>query len=172
VDEESLRAARNGNRTAREQLLRSLQDPLYRLCLGLLRDPEMARDATQETALRLLRALPNFRGGSSVTTWAMGIAINVTREMRRKREDRRWKMEDGEESADGRAERNEEKAVLRRVLDELPERQREAIVLRFFEELSVQETANAMKCAEGTVKATVHQALRAMKKKLSQVLML
>jgi DNA-directed RNA polymerase specialized sigma24 family protein len=41
-------------------------------------------------------------------------------------------------------------------------------MLRFFEELSVQDTAQAMRCAEGTVKATVHQALRTLKAKLSQ----
>jgi RNA polymerase sigma factor (sigma-70 family) len=52
----------------------------------------------------------------------------------------------------------------------LSERQREAVVLRFFEELSVEETAAAMECAPGTVKATVHQALRAMRNKLKQLL--
>ena len=59
--------------------------------------------------------------------------------------------------------------ALRRTLDDLPERQREAIVLRFFEELSVDETAKAMSCATGTVKATVHQALRQLREKLRQV---
>ena len=44
------------------------------------------------------------------------------------------------------------------MLADLPDRQREAIVLRFLEELSVEQTAAAMGCAEGTVKATVHQA--------------
>ena len=48
-------------------------------------------------------------------------------------------------------------------------KQREAVVLRFFEELSVEETARAMGCAEGTVKATVHQAIRALKEKLRQL---
>jgi RNA polymerase sigma-70 factor, ECF subfamily len=171
VTDDVLRAAQSGNRSAREQLLRSLQDPLFRLCLSLLRDPDLARDATQETALRILKTLPNFRGNSSVMTWAMGIAINVTREMRRRRADRGWRIEDAE-PANVAAERSEEQAAIRQLLDELPDRQREAIVLRFFEELSVEETASAMKCAQGTVKATVHQALRAMKKKLSKVLML
>ena len=72
----------------------------------------------------------------------------------------------------GRAEvvlSGEEREVLRRALSDLPERQREAVVLRFFEELSVEETARAMGCAEGTVKATVHQAIRALKEKLRQL---
>src|SRR5207302_4052507 len=65
------------------------------------------------------------------------------------------------------AEFAEQREKLHAVLADLPERQREAIVLRFFEELSVEETAAAMSCAEGTVKATVHQALRSLRQRLS-----
>jgi RNA polymerase sigma factor (sigma-70 family) len=64
-------------------LLRELQDPWFRLCMSLLGDAEKARDAVQETALRFLKALPSYRGASTLMTWSMGIAINVVREMRR-----------------------------------------------------------------------------------------
>lgn len=172
MDDATVEFARRGDRAAREQLLRSLQDPWYRLCLSLLRDPDAARDATQETAVRVLRTLDQFRGGSTVTTWSIGIAINVCREMRRRgrRDDRRWRMEDAKETrADVEAQQGEERDALRQALAELPERQREAVVLRFFEELSVEDAARAMGCAEGTVKATVHQAVRALKEKLKQL---
>ena len=68
------------------------------------------------------------------------------------------------------AERSEERDRLRSVLADLPDRQREAIVLRFLEELSVEQTAAAMECAEGTVKATVHQALRSLRQRLKQLI--
>jgi RNA polymerase sigma factor (sigma-70 family) len=51
----------------------------------------------------------------------------------------------------------------------LPQRQREALLLRYFEGLSLEEAAAAMGCAVGTVKATVHQALRALRTKLRQL---
>jgi RNA polymerase sigma factor (sigma-70 family) len=70
---------------------------------------------------------------------------------------------------DDHAVESEHASLLRETLNELPERQREAVVLRFFESLSVEETAAAMNCAEGTVKATVHQALRALRSKLKQL---
>jgi RNA polymerase sigma-70 factor (ECF subfamily) len=174
VDTDHIDAARRGDRTAQGVLLRELQDPWYRMCLSLLAgDAERARDATQETALRFLKQLPSYRGDSRLTTWSLGIAINVVREMRRSAG--RAMLDDGQ-IADTRpapgdepgdtAAATEQRQLIRAVLAELPERQREAVVLRFFEELSVEETAAAMNCAEGTVKATIHQALRSLKKKI------
>ena len=64
----------------------------------------------------------------------------------------------------------EARDALRLTLAELPDRQREALVLRFFEDLSVEETAKAMGCAAGTVKATVHQALRSLRKRLERLM--
>ena len=178
MDQPTLSRARDGDRAAREALLRELQDPLYRMCLSLLRDAELAREATQETALRFLRRLAEFRGESSLTTWSMGIAINVVREMRRSRARlgdardppiaRTTSMSAIADSPLDDATRSESTSVLHEVLGDLPDRQREAIVLRFFQELSVEETAVVMNCAQGTVKATVHQALRALRAKLPQ----
>lgn len=181
MDDATVLAARFGDRPAQARLLRWLQDAWYRLALGLLGDVDRAREATQETAVRFLRQLPGFRGESQVRTWALGIAINVAREMRRSPNARAVSLEDwdafGESTAGPRratqrpaphvaAELAELRDRLRAVLADLPERQREAVVLRFFEELSVEDTAAAMNCAQGTVKATVHQALRALRKKL------
>jgi len=179
VDDLTVQAARIGDRPAQARLLRWLQDPWYRLCLSLLGDVEKAREATQETAARFLRQLPLFRGDSSVRTWALGIAINVAREMRRSPramtgvaewDDLARSLADqrraSRPSPDVAAELAEQRDRLRAVLADLPDRQREAVVLRFFEELSVEETAAAMQCAAGTVKATVHQALRSLRQRL------
>jgi len=84
-DEATVEAARAGSRAARSKLLHALQDPWYRMCLGLLGNAELARDATQETAVRFLNQLPGFRGDSRVRTWSLGIALNVVREMKRRR---------------------------------------------------------------------------------------
>ena len=105
----------------------------------------------------------------------MGIAINVVREMRRAQAHESAKALDRHRLAaprrgalppDESAQRRELDDVLRSELNGLSERQREAIVLRFFEDLTVEQTAHAMNCATGTVKATVHQALRALRNKL------
>jgi len=179
VDEQTIQRAQRGSRDAQAVLLRALQDPWFRLARSLTAgDEDRARDATQETALRFLRLLPTFRGESKLATWSMGIVINVVREMRR-RSDKPKEAEEalrlaslqrsGPISPDDAARTAEEAELLRKTLDDLPERQREAVILRFFEELSVEETATAMQCAPGTVKATVHQALKALKERLKQL---
>jgi RNA polymerase sigma-70 factor, ECF subfamily len=172
VDDATIEAARRGDRRAQARLLTTLQDVWFRFCLSQLRNHELAADATQETALRFLKQLANFRGESQLQTWSLGIALNVVRELRRKRPteaiENNVELPAERGSLSSNIENMEEQNQMRAMLNTLPDRQREAITLRFFEDLSVEQTAVAMNCAVGTVKATVHQALRALRQKLSQ----
>src|SRR5437016_12850178 len=84
IESRTIELARRGDRKAQADLLTSLQDRWFRMCLSMLGDADRARDATQETALRFLRMLSDFRGESQISTWSLGIAINVVREVRRR----------------------------------------------------------------------------------------
>ncbi len=147
-----------------------MQDVWFRFSLATLGDEHLARDAAQETALRVLKNLGSFRGQSSFKTWSIGIALNCCREIRRSRKTARSMtgdedmavMPDPHESVSParRAESGEQRRRLMEMMNQLTERQREALSLRFFEEMSVEETARAMDAAPGTIKATVFQALR------------
>ena len=175
MDASTIEEARRGDREAQARLLTALQDPWYRLAMSLCRDAELARDAVQETAVRFLRELPNFRMQSQLQTWSFGIAINVVREMRRSAnrvpDENRLAASQRDLLPDPpmMAQLAEDRAVLHSALAELSERQREAIVLRYFEELSIDDAAKAMNCAVGTVKATIHQALRSLRTRLQQL---
>src|SRR5687767_2481093 len=85
VDDATIEAGQRGDRRAQARILSELQDVWYRYCLSQLRNPDAAADATQETGLRFLRQLGSFRGDSQIQTWSLGIALNVVREMKRKR---------------------------------------------------------------------------------------
>lgn len=103
-------------------------------------DADRARDATQETAVRFLRQLPGFRGDSQLRTWSLGIAINVVRELRRAGHrdgplpEEMGIVTDGRRASpagpDESVEMNERRDILRATLADLPDRQREAVVLR------------------------------------------
>jgi RNA polymerase sigma-70 factor (ECF subfamily) len=172
VDPVILDAARRGDRKACGVLLSSLQDVWFRFSLGLLRDRELAADATQETALRFLKQISTFRGQSELKTWSLGIALNVTRELKRKRQltsdpDDLPHVVDPHDDAPESLGLSEQRERVRTLLGQLSDRQREVVLLRFFEDLSTDETAKMMKCASGTVKATLHQALRILKEKMA-----
>ena len=168
-----VRRAQRGSRRARARIVADLQAPVFRFCRSMLGGEQRAREATQETALRLLEGLADFRGRSKLQTWALGIALNVCREMRRDSaaagSNHHHTLTDAVESRDPALAlgHDEDCARLHAMLRALPERQREAVVLRYFEGLSVQQTADAMQCAAGTVKATISQALRNLRRQWS-----
>lgn len=168
-DRMMLQRARRRDRAAQTMVLRSLQDRIWRVCRSLLSDRALAEEAVQETALRMLDGLPRFDARSSAGTWATGIALNVCREMRRGAlraahpPAHAFAVVHREPAAD------EELWRLHAALSKLPERQREAVVLRFLEALDVNDTAELMGCAPGTVKASVHAGLASLRRILSDV---
>lgn len=169
TEAEILAQIHSGNAAGREKLLRGYQDIWYRFCLGMLADPDQACEAVQETALRVLENLAGFKGQSTLKTWSLGIALNVCRENKR-----RFRLtalpfkhrcrEETSEPAEKALGRTEQCRYIRRQIGQLPPRQREVITLRYFEELSIEETARIMGCSPGTVKAATVQALRRLKK--------
>src|SRR5687767_8441050 len=132
VDGQTIEAARRGDRQAQARLLNALQDVWYRFTLSQLRNSDVAADATQETALRFLKQLSAFRGDSQLQTWSVGIALNVVREMKRKRtftelDDHLASVRSTEGSNESGIEHEDETVMLKAHLNSLPDRQREAI---------------------------------------------
>ena len=163
--------AQAGDRSAQAALFEQLQDVWFRFCVSILGDSEAAREAVQETAFRFLQRLGSFRGDSQLKTWALGIALNVCRELTRKA-NRPLGADEFAARPDTKALRPDEAAgdaeqcgQVRQLVDQLPPRQREAMVLRYFEQLDIEQTAQVMGCAVGTVKATVSQALKSLRRK-------
>ena len=162
--------AQAGDRSAQAALFEQLQDVWFRFCVSILGDADSASEAVQETALRFLQRLAGFRGDSELKTWALGIALNVCREFARKRarpldiEALRARRPLDRSAPDALAAAAEQHSRVRGLVDQLPPRQREALVLRYFEQLNVQQTARVMDCAVGTVKATIAQALRRLRR--------
>ncbi|MEL7497656.1 MAG: RNA polymerase sigma factor [Planctomycetota bacterium] len=166
-------AAVQGDRAALSDLLRQHQDQIFRFCLSQLHDENLAVDATQETAKRLIQRLNSFDSNARFSTWVLGFALNVCREMRRK-SNRNQSLDDCDasqhvdfdEDPGNRLAQQEDRSRLTQALRRLPVRQQRAIILRYFESLSIAEIAKVMGIEIGTVKATLHNAL----KKLKQLL--
>jgi RNA polymerase sigma factor (sigma-70 family) len=107
ADEAGLVArAVDGDKAALEEVIRLLQDPLYRLALRMVWRPADAEDATQEILIRVVTRLASWRGEAKLLTWAYRIGVNYLLNLRRKspREEQQSSLEEfGRTLADGLA---------------------------------------------------------------------
>lgn len=174
AEDRIIREAKAGDNDARAKLIQGEQDIWFRYCLSMLGTEDVAREAAQETAMRFLNRLATFNGDSRLRTWGIGIALNVCRELRRRKpiSPEVTAIEPLARDSDPAksAEHAEDCQRLTGVLETLPDRQRETVVLRYLEQLSVRETAGLLGCAEGTVKATLNQAMTRLREKMGVTL--
>ncbi len=161
------RRIQNGDEAAFALLVERYQDRIFRLAKGMLYNAGGAEDAAQEVFLRAYTGLGRFRFGSSVYTWLFSTLRNVCRECNRR--DARAPLALDREPSDDLADPSRHaiaserlEQVMQRVR-ELPARQRDVVLLRIFEGLSVSETAKVLRCREGTVKVHLHRAMKVLK---------
>jgi RNA polymerase sigma-70 factor, ECF subfamily len=158
-----LSAARAGDRDALEQLVRQYKQPLFALCCGILGHPEDAEDAVQETFLRVLRALPGFRGDASFRTWLLRIAVNLCLNWKRDRRPTEVWDEDRPDASQLAA--SPETIALSRLqvmeaLGQLLPRQRVIFLLRVLEGWSLAEISAAVGWNPVRVKNELSKARR------------
>lgn len=167
-----------------DDIVRAHQRRIYRVLRGLVRDADAAETLTQECFLRAYRNRKRFRGESTVGTWLVRIAVNLAADHGRSRRNAFWRGLFGgasfpattpaEDCPDPRAS-PERQLVAREELhavwlaaDELSARQRAIFVLRFAEEMTLEEIAQAMALKVGTVKAHLARALGRVRKRLKE----
>ena len=165
TDVELLRRFQKGDIDAFDRFVRLFQDRIYRMAAVWLYDAQHAADVTQEVFLRSFKGLRSFRFGSTPFTWLYRTTRNVCHEYNRRRTTDELPSEPIGATADieQQVTRYQAAQSIRELVAVLPARQREVIVLRIFEDCSVRETAKAMGCREGTVKALLHKATARLK---------
>ncbi|HEX4649346.1 MAG TPA: sigma-70 family RNA polymerase sigma factor [Steroidobacteraceae bacterium] len=149
------------------QLLDRYERKVYRLCCAVLRDPTTAQDVAQESLLRLWRALGRYDGRASLSTWIYVITRNRCRTAleRRRQEASLDELDPATETeaAGGVPQEAEDRyALLRELVELLPERYRSTLTLYYYEERSVSEVAAMLATPENTVKTHLHRARAAL----------
>jgi RNA polymerase sigma-70 factor (ECF subfamily) len=150
-------AARQGDQRMIAGFIRASQRQVWSLCAHLV-DEETADDLTQETYLRVFRALPSFRRDSSARTWLLSIARRVCMDELRHRT-RRRRRETAEPFADEPSYSGEgEQVEVRELLGHLTEDRRAAFVLTQILGLSYEDAGRICGCPVGTVRSRVARA--------------
>ncbi|MDJ0711335.1 MAG: RNA polymerase sigma factor [Woeseiaceae bacterium] len=170
-DVELVREFKAGNDAAFDQIVLRFQDRVYRLASVWLYDRQNAADASQEVFLRAYKGLRRFRFRALPFSWLYRCTRNVCSEFNRQRRSDSLDDEPADDSNRPHQvhEANDAARRVRELVRVLPQRQREVVILRVFEDLSVAETAAAMGCREGTVKALLHKATQRLKMNASNL---
>ncbi|MEG2355404.1 MAG: sigma-70 family RNA polymerase sigma factor [Clostridia bacterium] len=164
---EAVTTPKGTNEETLQRMIAQYQTELLRMCYLYLQDTSLAEDAVQETFLRAYRAIQDFRGESSEKTWLIRISINICRDMQRsawlRHIDRRITPDMLPEASVAFEAKDEE--LIMSVMN-LPVKLREAILLYYFQNMSVKEIAASL----GISSPTVSNRLKRATKKLRIVL--
>ena len=172
-----------GNTHEFHDLIRPYERSVYIMAQSLLHNEADAEDAAQETFLKAFRNLARFRGDAKFSTWLISIALNEARS--RLRSKKNVKIDSLDEAPDGSGhvsptllrdwreipsealERQEVRLLLQHAVTDLPSIYREVFMLRDVEELSVNESAEALGITVASVKVRLHRARLMLQKKLA-----
>ena len=160
-DERLTRRAVGGDERAFAAIFRRYHQPLYRFCLAIVGNPEDAQDALQNTMMKVLRALPGEERKIELKPWLYRIAHNESIDLlRRRRESRPLDVEQAAPGY-GLAEDVATRERLRRLLidlRELPDRQREVLVMRELAGLDFDEIGSALETSSAVARQTLYEA--------------
>ena len=145
------------------QMIDENQTALLRMCYLYLHDVQLAEDAVQETFIKAVRAWDSFRGEAGVRTWLTRIAMRTCMDMRRgfwfRRVDRRVTPE---MLPDRAQEAEEGESALTLAVMNLPKKEREVILLYYYQDMNMKDIAETL----GVTQPTVSYRLRRAKEKL------
>ena len=157
--------ARRGDREAFSVLAAGAVDRLYGIARMVLRDTELAEDATQEALVRAWRDLPTLRDVERFDAWLYRLIVRASADIGRHRG--RWRAEvtvlPNEPSEPDRTSALADRDLLERGLRRLTDAQQAILVLHFYIGLSPNETADALDIPVGTAKSRLHYAIDALR---------
>jgi len=163
-----------GNESALEAFYKAFEPKIFAFAKIRLNDFHESADLLNEVMLEVWRNAGRFEGRSSVTTWVFGIAHHKVMDRLRKKGKQQWESLESADSIES-DENLEEILTQTQVgehihwcMEKLSDEQRQVVHLAFFEDLSYREVGTIMGSPEGTIKARMFHAKKALKRCLSR----
>ncbi|MBL7661796.1 RNA polymerase sigma factor [bacterium] len=152
-----------------ERLVEEFGDDIFRFCLHMLGNFQDAEDATQEVFEKVLRKHQTLDDSSKAKSWLLSIARNTC--IDRMRWWKRTHVFLSKQSAEDRVQPqlSEDALSVLACMQLLSQGQREVVTLRYFQDLSVEETSHVLGISPGTVKSQLARALESLRAKLEAV---
>jgi len=171
-----------GNTHEFHDLIQPYERSVYSMALSMLQNEADAEDAAQEAFLKAFRNLGKFRGEAKFSTWLISITLNEARSRLRQKKTAKTEsldelnegghvspalLRDWREIPSEVLERGEVRVMLQHAITDLPLIYREIFLLRDFEELSVNQSAEALGISVAAAKVRLHRARMMLQKKLA-----
>lgn len=172
-DRADVRRVRNGDTEAFAGIVNRWQGPLLNLAYRFCRDRGVAEELAQEAFLRIFRKLHLYREEALFSTWMFTVATRLFTSHARRftpkfaRVDLTETLPGGDNPSADSDRRDRDEAV-RRAVNTLPDRYRDAIVLFYFMDRDLLDTAAALGVSEGTVKSRLHRGRKMLERKITE----
>lgn len=167
ADDDLVRRAKGGDRLAFGQLIERHYDFIFRTACKWSGKRSDAEDIAQDVCIKLATVIESFDGRSKFSSWLYRVTLNAVRDMQRA-SSRRGKHVDAftqvhpEDSPPDQEESTTAKELWRAVQD-LPDKQREAVMLIYAEDMNHAAAAEIMGCKEATVSWHIHEAKKTLR---------
>jgi RNA polymerase sigma-70 factor (ECF subfamily) len=173
AEAQTVRLAQEGDPDALDDLARSCRQQAYVFALQLIGNPDDALDVAQDSMIRFFRSLDRFDASRPVRPWLLRIVRNLVRDRARRLRVRKTEsLEPANDDAlriepretgptpEALASRRQLQTIVWACVQDLPERYREVLVLRDYQDFSYAEIATTLKIPRGTVMSRLHRARR------------
>lgn len=166
-----LEQAMKGDKVAFGKIVEAYQTPVYNLAYRMLNNPGEAEEAAQEAFVRAYTRLESYDPAHKFSTWLLSITSNFCIDQLRKRRALLLSIDeplpphpalhsDGAKGPEAQAVSNEQQELVQSLLSELQPEYREAVVLRYWYELSYEEIAETMDTTVSAIKSRLFRARR------------
>ena len=185
IEEDLVRKFQGGDLEAFDKLAQIYQKKIYGLSFNLTRNQMDAQDVAQEVLLTIYRKIHTFQGKSAFSSWVYRVTLNATyMKLRSKKKEpkisiedmlpsfnssgyQQEKIQDWSENTESLLFTNETKSVIKKAVDQLPEKEKVVFMLRDVEGLSTEKVGEILELTIPAVKSRLHRARLFLRKKLS-----
>ncbi len=161
------RAALTGDPAALEELFDMYYEPVYQFSFRLCGEKALAEDIAQDTFVKVARSIKTYSQKFAFKTWLFSIALNIWRDMMRSRTRFHKALAELDPLSNSNTNYTEDhSAIILECLAQLSAKQREVLVLVYFEDMTHDQAAKVIGCAIGTLSWRIFSAKRKMKELL------
>ncbi len=162
--------AKSGNSIAFGKLVEKYQDRVLALMYDFTGDYNRARDIAQDVFVKVFVKISTFEERSGFATWLYRVAVNTCLDELKKSRKKSFRLfsDSGpvEKIEDPAAKAENQAADIELNLEKLSDQQRTAVILRFYNEMKIEEIAHIMECSDATVRTHIYRAIEKLKKNI------